>query len=171
MQEQQDRAVGSHRLWEIVVAVVFFAFGALVAWDSHRIGSTWASDGPQAGYFPFYIGVIICISAVVILLTAINSGAKGARAFVTWSQLRMVLVVLAPTVVYVALIRNPVLSVGIYVSSAIFIAAFMRVLGRYPWARIVPVSIGVPLAFFLLFEVWFKVPLPKGPLEALIGFE
>jgi putative tricarboxylic transport membrane protein len=171
MQEQQDRAVGSTRTWEIVVAVAFFIFGAVVAWESNRIGSSWAPDGPQAGYFPFYIGVIICISAVAILVTALNSGAAGDRAFVNWSQLRMVVVVLAPSVVYVALIRNPVLSLGIYAASAIFIASFMRVLGKYEWGRIVPVSLGVPIAFFLMFEVWFKVPLPKGPLEALIGFE
>ena len=70
MQKQQGRAVGSQRLWEIVVAVCFFAFGALVAWDSRRIGAAWAEDGPQAGYFPFYIGLIICISAVAILIDA-----------------------------------------------------------------------------------------------------
>lgn len=170
MQEQQARAVGSNRMWEIVVAVAFFVFGAVVAWESHRIGSSWASDGPQAGYFPFYIGLIICISAVIILVAALNAGPVGDAAFVTRSQLKMVLVLLAPAAVYVALIRNPVLSLGIYVASAIFIAAFMRVLGKYPWRRLVPIAVGVPFAFFMMFEVWFKVPLPKGPLETLIGF-
>ena len=171
MQEQHDRAVGSNRTWEIVVAVAFFAFGAVVAWDSRRIGASWASDGPQAGYFPFYIGIIICISAVVIFFNALNSGPRGDRAFVTWPQLRMVLTVMVPSVFYVALIANPVYSLGIYEASAIFIAAFMRVLGKYPWPKVVAVSIGVMLVFFMMFEVWFLVPLPKGPIEALFGFE
>jgi integral membrane sensor domain MASE1 len=73
--------------------------------------------------------------------------------------------------VYVALIDNPWYGLGIYVPSAIFIAVYMRVLGKYSWLMIAAVSIGVMLAFFLSFEVWFKVPLPKGPIEALFGFE
>ena len=170
MQEQQGRAVGSVRAWEIVVASAFLAFGAVVIWDSRRLGSEWASDGPQAGYFPFYIGIIICVSAVAILIGAFNSGPKGARPFVHWGQLRMVLTVMIPSGVYAALISNPVYSLGIYEASAIFIALFMRYLGKYGWPKIAAVSIGVMVVFFLMFEVWFKVPLPKGPLEALIGF-
>jgi len=170
MQEQQGRPVGSVRVWEIAVAVAFLAFGAVVVWDSRRLGSQWASDGPQAGYFPFYIGSIICISAVAILIAAIGSGAKGAKPFVYWGQLRMVLTVMIPSTIYVALIANPVYSLGIYEASALFIAFFMRLLGKYDWARIAAVSIGVMVAFFLMFEVWFKVPLPKGPIEALFGF-
>ena len=116
MQEgQQDRIVGSVRLWEAIVAAGFLVFGAVVVWDSRRLGAEWASDGPQAGYFPFYIGVIICISAVVNLLTALNAGAGGRRKpFVYWGQLKMVLTVMIPCAFYVALIANPVYSLGIY---------------------------------------------------------
>ena len=165
---QQDKAVGTVRLWEIVVAVLFLAAGTLVVWESRRLGSQWGSDGPQAGYFPFYIGAIICISSAVNLYSAI---AKGNRdAFVRWGQLRMILVVMVPCVIYVALIVNPWLTLGIYVASAVFIAFFMRYLGKYGWAKIAAVSVGTMVAFFLMFEVWFKVPLPKGPLEAAFGF-
>jgi len=169
-EQEQGRAVGSVRLWEIIVAVAFLVFGAIVAWDSRRLGASWASDGPQAGYFPFYIGMIIVISSLVNLYAAIVSGAKGAKPFVYWDQLRMILTVLVPSVVYVALIVNPWLSLGIYVASAIFIAFFMRLLGKYGWAKIAAVSIGTMVAFFVMFEVWFKVPLPKGPLEAAFGY-
>jgi putative tricarboxylic transport membrane protein len=167
---QPGRAVGSMRTWEIVVAGGFFIFGAVIMWDSRRLGSSWGSDGPQAGYFPFYIGLIICISAVANFLAAFNSS-KGARAFVRWDQLRMVLTVMGPSVLYVALIANPLYSLGIYEASALFIAFFMRLLGKYDWPRIAAVSIGVMFVFFLMFEVWFKVPLPKGPIEALFGFQ
>jgi putative tricarboxylic transport membrane protein len=170
MQQPHDRAVGSVRLWEIIVALMFFVFGAVVVWDSQRLGSAWGSDGPQAGYFPFYIGLLICGSAFAILIQALMRSDKGAQPFVRWDQLKMVLVVLIPSFVYVALIANPVYSLGIYEASAIFIAIFMRVLGKYSWPKIAAVSIGVMTAFFLMFEVWFLVPLPKGPLEALIGF-
>ena len=168
---QQGRAVGSVRVWEIAVAVAFLVFGAIVVWDSRRLGSQWGSDGPQAGYFPFYIGLIICISAIVNLLRAVNVGAGGRKPFVMWDQLRMVLIVMVPCAIYVALIANPVYSLGIYEASAVFIAFFMRFLGKYNWGKIAAVALGTVVVFFLMFEVWFKVPLPKGPIEALLGFQ
>lgn len=167
---QQDKAVGSVRLWEVVVAVCFLVFGSIVAWDSHRLGASWSSDGPQAGYFPFYIGVIIIVSAFVNLYMAMRMGEAARKAFVEWGQLRLILAVMLPSIVYVALIDNPWYGLGIYVPSALFIAIYMRILGKYGWLTIAAVSIGVMLAFFLSFEIWFKVPLPKGPIEALFGY-
>lgn len=167
---QQDRAVGSVRTWEAIVAAGFLIFGAVVVWDSRRLGAEWGSDGPQAGYFPFYIGAIICIASVVNLLTALGAGAAGRKPFVYWEQLRMVLTVMVPCTVYVALIDNPLYSLGIYEASAIYIAAFMRFLGKYGWAKVAGVSLGTMLVFFVMFEIWFQVPLPKGPIEALFGY-
>jgi putative tricarboxylic transport membrane protein len=169
-QEKGGRSVGSIRLWELVVAALFLIFGAGVMWDSWRIGARWAEDGPQAGYFPFYIGLFIVVSAVMIIINALRLGAEAGEPFVTWGQLRMVLTVLIPTVIYVFLIDNPWYPLGIYVPSIIFIAAFMRFLGKYGWIRIALVSIGVMVAFFVAFEIWFQVPLPKGPVEALFGY-
>jgi len=170
-QARQERAVGSVRVWEVVMAAIFLAIGALVVYDSRRLGSTWASDGPQAGYFPFYIGVIICIAALVNLVTALGNPANKDQPFVTWAQLRMVLIVMIPYAIYVLLIANPLYSLGIYEASVIFIAVFMRFLGKYGWIKIGVVSIVTMVAFFLMFEVWFKVPLPKGPIEAMLGFQ
>jgi putative tricarboxylic transport membrane protein len=170
-QETQGKSFGSVRTWEMVVAFLFLVFGAVVMWDSWRIGARWGDDGPQAGYFPFYIGLFIVISAVMILVNALRMNREaGGEAFVTRGQLRMVLTVLIPTIVYVVLIDNPWYPLGIYVPSALFIAAFMRFLGKYGWARIALVSLGVVLVFFMMFEIWFQVPLPKGPLEAAFGY-
>jgi hypothetical protein len=166
---RQERAVGSVRVWEFGVAALFLIFGAVVVWDSRRLGASWGSDGPQAGYFPFYIGVLICISSAINLVMAFNRANRDA--FVTWAQMRMVLIVMVPYAVYVALIANPVYSLGIYEASAIFIAAFMRILGKYSWLKTAMVAIGTMVVFFLMFEVWFKVPLPKGPIEVLLGFQ
>jgi putative tricarboxylic transport membrane protein len=167
---EDNKPVTSMRVAELVMAGIFLAFGALVMWDSRRLGSQWGADGPQAGYFPFYIGLAIVISAAAIIFRALNLGERGRAAFVEWGQLRMILTVMIPTVIYVGLIANPWFGLGIYVASAAFIAFFMWHLGKYRWARIVPVSLGVMFFFFLMFEVWFKVPLPKGPLEAAFGF-
>jgi hypothetical protein len=169
-EEGNERAVGSVRTWEVVVAGLFLVVASIVMWDSWRLGARWASDGPQAGYFPFYIGLIIFIASVINLVTAVTAGEKGRGAFVLWGQLRLILIVLVPSAVYVALIANPLFSLGIYVASAVFIAFFMRLLGKYSWIKVVAVSIGTMVVFFLMFEIWFSVPLPKGPLEAMLGF-
>src|SRR5688572_9869328 len=163
MQQPQDRAMGSVRVWEIAVAVAFFAFGALVVWDSRRLGSTWASDGPQAGYFPFYIGLLLCISSAVNLFRALRD--PHLRTFVTRTQGKEVLRILIPLAIYVLGIKL----LGIYVASTLFIAAFMIWLGKYGWLKTAVVSIGVPAVFFLMFEFWFKGPMIKGPLETAFG--
>jgi hypothetical protein len=150
---------------EMVVATVLFLLGALVVYDSIRLGSRWAEDGPQAGYFPFYIGLIICISTGVIFFRALSVKALARKSFVGREALALVLKMLVPSILYVILIRFA----GIYVASTIFIAFFMLWLGKYSWAKSVAVGLGVSVVFFLLFEVWFKVPLPKGPLEAALG--
>jgi len=151
---------------EIVVSAFFLALGALVMWDSVRLGARWGSDGPQAGYFPFYIALLMSIaSAVNLALALVRKG--GFRAFVEVEQLKLVLSVLLPSIVYVGLIAL----LGIYVASAIFVAAFMRWLGKYPWWKVAAVSIGNSVVFFLIFEMWFKVPLPKGVVERLLGLD
>lgn len=169
-QKQPGRAVGTYRVWEIVVAASYLAVSLIVMWDSRRLGASWGSDGPQAGYFPFYIGLFIFLASVMNLYAVLTSGAKLRKPFVYWHQLKMILVVMVPSVIYVALIDNPWLDLGIYVSSAIFIAFFMRYLGKYGWLKVAAVSVGTVVVFFLMFEIWFKVPLPKGPLEAAFGY-
>jgi len=168
--KNDERAVGSVRTWEVVVGALFIIFGAIVVWDSQRLGAKWGSDGPQAGYFPFYIGCFILIASVANLITVFLSGDAMKKAFVERGQLRMILVVMIPSTIYVALITNPWFELGIYVASAIFIAFFMRYLAKYSWPKILAVSIGTNFAFFLMFEIWFKVPLPKGFIETALGF-
>jgi hypothetical protein len=165
MNDKQDKSAVSVRGMEFAVAGLIFAFGALVVYDSVRLGSNWAEDGPQAGYFPFYVGLILCIASVANFVRALLDKALRAESFVTVVQIKLVLAVLVPTAIYAILIQP----LGIYVASVIFIAWFMRVLGKYSWLKLVLVSVGVTVAFFMMFEVWFKVPLPKGPLELALG--
>jgi putative tricarboxylic transport membrane protein len=154
-----------HKSAELFVAALFFALGALVMWDSVRLGARWAEDGPQAGYFPFYIGLLVCIAAAANMASAFFLRGDKNRTFVETHQLGLVLSVLIPAAIYVALIGW----LGIYVISAVFIGFFMRWLGKYPWWKVAAVSVGTSVVFYLIFEVWFLVPLPKGPLESALG--
>jgi putative tricarboxylic transport membrane protein len=153
-------------LVDLVVAALIFLLGALVAYESHRLGSSWAADGPQAGYFPFYIGVLICICGVVVMGQSLARLGSDRKVFVTGGQLKQVMVILLPSTAYVLGVQL----IGIYVSSALFITFFMKSAGKYSWLRSVVVGLAVSIISFLLFEVWFKIPLPKGPVERLLGY-
>jgi hypothetical protein len=152
---------------EMAVAAFISLLGAIVIYDSARLGARWGDDGPQAGYFPFYIGLILCASSAVNLALALLNRRDQDRTFVEVGQLKLVLTVLIPSAIYVGLIGWT----GIYVASAVYVAFFMRRLGKYPWWKVAAVSIGNSVVFFLIFEIWFKVPLPKGPVEALLGLD
>src|SRR4030095_7856427 len=161
----EARAAFSQKSAELVMAALFLVFGAIVVFDSVRLGSTWGADGPKPGYFPFYVGLLICIAALVNLVAALRITPERNKAFVEVGQLRMVLTVLIPTAIYAALVGW----IGIYVASFLFIGFFMRWLGKYAWWKTVLVSLATMVAFYLVFEIWFKVPLPKGPLEQALG--
>jgi hypothetical protein len=159
---QSERGLAT-RTVEMVVAATVFLLGAVVVYDSFRLGARWASDGPQAGYFPFYIGLIICACAIMILLHAVVGKYVGTKVFVTWVALKRVMQVLAPAAVYALGIQV----IGIYLAGAAYIAFFMFWLGRYSVLVSALVGVGVMSFFFLMFEVWFKVPLYKGLLDPL----
>lgn len=155
----------SHRSVEVGVAL-FMALLALIGiYGSFKVGVGWGDSGPRAGFFPFYVCLAILVSCAVNL-TKVFLTADDGEIFAEWSQLRQVGAVVLPTAVYVALVPY----LGIYVSSALLIAAFMRWFGRYHWVTSIALAVGVVVLTFLMFEMWFLVPLPKGPLESYLGY-
>lgn len=159
-------AVASNRLLDIIVGALMLALASVFMFDSVRVGIGWAEgQGPSAGFFPFWVSLVMAVASVVnIARAAMRLEPDGDETFVSRTALLRVLTVLVPTSVYVLLIQI----IGIYVASAIFIIGFMLA-SREHIVRAVLVGVGVPLALFMMFEKWFLVPLPKGPLEALLG--
>jgi putative tricarboxylic transport membrane protein len=163
-----DKSVISTGAMEIVVSVLFMLVSALVIYDSLRLGHGWGDYGPDAGYFPFYVALIMGLAAAGNLLLVVfgkQTRAGNSKPFVTWGRFKPVLLVFIPVVIYIVAMYY----VGLYVASAIFIGMFMRINGKYGLGRILPVAISVPVIVYLMFELWFLVPLPKGPLESLLG--
>lgn len=154
-----------NRSVEIGTSLVFVAAGAAALWDSLRLGTGWGSDGPQSGYFPFWIGLAL-IAASLGNLVQVARAREDLGSFATASQLRLVASVLVPNIVYVAAIPFT----GIYVASALMVAWFMRMLGGFGWARSLAAGIATALATFVIFETWFLVALPKGPIETALGY-
>lgn len=160
----EEASAVSTRTLEIITAVFFLVLGVVVMWDSQRLGAGWGNDGPQSGYFPFYIGLLMTLATLANLVSALR--AKTSASFVSRPKLKLVMAIFLPCLVYLAVMQM----VGLYVSSALFIAVFMRWQGKFSLLRSVLTGLGTSVVLFLMFEIWFKVPLLKGPLEAALGF-
>lgn len=166
MNADDDQPATSVRGPELAVAALLMLLAVLVIVDSLRVGIGWADDGPKAGYFPFYIGVLLMAASGFVFVSTLVHWKKLDATFVTRQEFSGVWAVLWPSVVCVVLMQF----IGLYVASVLLIAFFMRRHGRYGWPMTALVSIGVMVVFFVVFERWFLVPLPKGPLETALGF-
>jgi len=164
--EPPNDAAVSKRTMEVVVALLFLLIAGIVIADSQRLGSGWGTDGPQSGYFPFYIALVMSGASLFNLYRALFRGEGADVPFVGASALRKVVTVLVPLLIYVASIGW----VGIYAASAVYLALFMWHFGSYALWKSGLGGAAFALALFCLFERWFLVPLPKGPLEAWLGY-
>jgi putative tricarboxylic transport membrane protein len=157
----------SYRTMDIVVALLFLVVAAIVITDSIRLGVGWKpNEGPRPGYFPFYIAVVMGLASVVNLVRALPRTEKGAETFTSVPGMKRMAAIFVPALVYVLATSY----IGIYVASAIYIAAFMIMVGKFSISQAAATALGVSVLSFLMFEVWFLVPLPKGPLEAALGY-
>jgi len=152
-----------HKRVEAGVTLLIALFGVIVIVGSIKAGINWGAEGPRAGFFPFYVGILIIAASAVNLWNGLREDDRGL--FAEWGQLRQVLSVVIPTAIYVGAMPFT----GLYVASIVFIGWFMRWLGKYSWLTVAAVAIGMPVIAYLIFERWFLVPLPKGPVEEWLG--
>jgi len=152
------------RVADLLTASVLMLLGGVVVYDAARLGVGWGTDGPKSGFFPFWLGVILLAMCGGILVQAALRGAS--KPFTTREQLGPVLKVLWPAVATVVLTQW----IGLYVTSALYTGFYMRWIGRHSWLAVVALAVGFPMAAFFIFEGWFLVPMPKGPLEAWLGY-
>jgi hypothetical protein len=152
---------------ELIVAGMLFAVGSVVIFDSRRLGSGWSADGPQAGYFPFYMGALLCLVSALIAVGSWRNRELKRELFLSAPQLRLVLRLLVPLAVYVALLAFT----GIYLASWLFMGFFMWRSGTTRWWSTLLIASATVAALFAMFELWFNVPLPKGPLELWLGLD
>ena len=148
---------------EMGVAAAMALLGLIAVIGSLQVGTGWGAEGPKSGFFPFWIGLIVIAASACNLVQAYSHGSR--KLFATWTQGAQVLKVVLPLTLYVGAIPW----LGIYLASALLIAGFMRWIGRYGWPLILAIGIGLPVITYVTFEMWFLVPLPKGPLEDLLG--
>lgn len=155
----------SQRGVEIAVALLTLGFGILILFGSLQVGIGWGVEGPKPGFFPFYVSLFIIVASIYNLLQTTKPGGIKDGLFSSWEQLRRVMSVVVPATIYVALV--PFL--GMYVSSILLIAVFMMWLGSYGAWFTLPIAVGVPVLVYIIFERYFQIPLPKGPIEYWLG--
>ncbi|MBU2581302.1 MAG: tripartite tricarboxylate transporter TctB family protein [Alphaproteobacteria bacterium] len=163
-----DATVVSVRAMDIATALALMALAIIVMLECVEIGFGWSeAEGPQAGFFPFIVCAALAFASLINALQAALFPTEDQHGdFVSIPGLGRVALVVAPLAAYIFAIGY----VGIYVASALFIAIFMMAFGKIPLVKSLAVGVGVPLALFFMFERWFLVPLPKGPLEAMLGY-
>jgi len=159
-------SVVSARTVDIVVSLLLLALAALLCFDNWRTGIAWAYDGPQPGYFPFYLGIILAAASLYGLVTSLVTGVGAAQIFLTRDQLRRVMQVFVPTLLFCLFTQW----LGLYVASFLLIAGFMRIIGRIALWKSVLTAFLFAIIMFVTFDVAFDVIMPKGPLEAAFGY-
>jgi putative tricarboxylic transport membrane protein len=159
-------AVVSTRTVDIAVSLLLLALAALLCFDNWRTGIAWAPDGPQAGYFPFYLGLILAAASLYGLITSVVTGTGAAQTFLTRDQLRRVMQVFVPTLLFCFFTQW----LGLYVASFLLIAGFMRMIGRIALWKSLLTAFLFAIIMFVTFDIAFDVIMPKGPLEAAFGY-
>ena len=163
--EADSPAVTSTGTVDVVVSLLLLAFAATLGWDNWRTGASWDSTGPQAGYFPFYLSVILGGASLYGLVMAFLSRKEAAEVFVTRAQLRRVMAVFVPTFLFCLATQY----LGLYVASFLLIAGFMRMVGKIALWKSLLTALIFTAAMFVTFDIAFDVIMPKGPLEAAFG--
>jgi putative tricarboxylic transport membrane protein len=158
-------AVAGTRPVEGATLALVLAFALLMMWDNWHTGARWESTGPQAGYFPFYVSLILAGACLWGLAAEAMARATPSAPFVRRNQLGRVLQVFIPTLLYVPAVQW----LGIYLSSFILVAGFMRFVGRIRWWVCLVTAFVFAAGMFAVFDVAFDVIMPKGPLERLLG--
>src|SRR5881227_4441003 len=163
--EPDSPAVTNVATVDAVVSLLLLVLAVTLGYDNWRTGIAWDSTGPQSGYFPFYLSVILAGASLYGLVAALLSRKEASETFVTRAQLRRVMAVFVPTLLFCLAVQF----LGLYVASFLLIAAFMRMVGKIAWWKSVLTAFVFTAAMFVTFDVAFDVIMPKGPLEAALG--
>jgi len=163
--EENSPAVTTTRIVDVVVSLLLLALAVVLGWDNWRTGISWDSTGPEAGYFPFYLSVILAGASLYGLGAAFLSRKEARETFVTRAQARRVLAVFVPTLLFCVATQY----LGLYVASFLLIVGFMRWVGRIAWWKSLLTAVVFSVAMFVTFDIAFDVIMPKGPLEAVFG--
>ena len=158
------------RTLNLVTGALLMLLSCIVIYDALRIGVGWGSEGPQSGFFPFWLANLLATVSIVLFVQALRS--RSQEPFVTRERFVPVLKVLGPLAGFIVLTDppGPWSGLGLYVAAGLYLGFYMRWVGRHDWRTVVALATAVPVLTFVIFETWFLVPMPKGPVETWLGY-
>jgi putative tricarboxylic transport membrane protein len=158
------------RTADLVTAALLMMLGGIVIYGAAQLGFGWGSEGPQSGFFPFWLAALMIVISLAIFIQSLTAASKSD--FVTRERFIPVLKVLLPIAgfIFVTDPPGPWPGLGLYVAGGLYLGFYMRWVGRHDWRSVVALSVVVPVITFFIFEKWFLVPMPKGPVEAWFGY-
>ncbi len=147
-----------------VIAIAIMALSAYFMWHATALPIGWngMTGGPGGGAFPFWLSLIMLLSAGGVLARSFVQ-APSSQHFFDSVMLRKVILVVVSIVVTIALI--PV--VGAYVALPLFLFWYLRIYGGHGWVLTGILTVATPVFLFFFFEVTLKILLPKGVTEPL----
>lgn len=148
----------SLRTAEVVVGLGLLAVAGLVMAEGVRLGPGWEDDhGPQPGFFPFSLAVLLAVGALAALIQAVRAGSP--RPFFEERQevvdlLRVGVPMMAAVVSIVVL--------GFYIMTFAYLAFFAWWYGRYRWYSAIVSGLVTAWILYLGLERGFRIPLPRS---------
>ncbi len=154
---------------DAICTLILMAIGAIACYEGVRYGVFgWGAAGPLPGMYPFLLGLGIMVGSLMILGQLFLRSRRGEpnAPFIRPGGLKPVLSVGIPATLMVFLTEF----IGLYLAAGLYLAVYMRWIGRYRWITVLAVSILLPFAGYVVFEKWFLIPLPEGSLTSRFGF-
>ncbi len=153
---------------DIVTGAILLGIGLLVGFDCVRLGVGWGMEGPRAGFWPFLMAAVMIAGSVIILVQAVRrkGASKSNKPFMPREAIKPVMKCAIPATAMVVLTEF----IGLYIAAGLFLAVYMRWIGRHSWVTVLILSIGIPAVSYIVFEKFFLIPMPEGSLKGLLGF-
>jgi hypothetical protein len=158
------------RAVNLATAAALIGLSAVVIIDALRLGAGWGSEGPQSGFFPFWLAALLALVSCALFFQAWLSPSQ--KRFVTRERFIPVLKVLIPLAAFIVITDppGPWTGLGLYVAAGLYLGFYMRWVGGHRWSMVLLLAVLFPVITFLIFETWFLVPMPKGPVEMWLGY-
>ncbi len=144
----------------VAIAALLVALAVLVIVDAVRLGFRWGNDGPESGFFPFWLGVVLLVCAVIELSEVLVQRHRHtpSRRLMPPGAWKPIGWVIAPAVGMVVATEL----VGLHLAAALYLAFYMRAVGKIRWSTTVAVAVLVPAILYVAFDRLFLVPMPQG---------
>jgi putative tricarboxylic transport membrane protein len=152
---------------ELSMAIIMALFSIYLMWKSTELPIGWIKgEGPGGGAFPFWLSagmLVCCIAMIYRWWRRLSPPSQSDAPFMDRETVALITTVALSVGIMIGLIHV----IGVFFSLPLFLAFYMRYLGRHSWRLIIPMAILTPVVTFAFFEMALKQTLPKGFTEPL----